>query len=163
MLYLPERIESKAEYCKDSILKILLLHDLGEIEVGDIIPQYEDYSNAREMEKEFGEKLFLQGTHKGIADLTDIFSLWQEWCNDNGHNINISIAKEIDKIQMIFKMFSMLRDGEIILTNARILNFWSEKNRIVTDEGKRIFNTIIANGRFDEISAAYGIHISQLH
>lgn len=162
LLYLPDKVYDKPYYNKDKILKIILLHDLGETCVGDIIPQYENYSKARDIEKEFGNRLYLQGVHPGVSDLSDCFNLWQEWCKDNSSDINIMIAKEIDRIQMLYKMLTLLSDNRISLSAARVQDFWQSKNKILSVEGKCIFNMLIVEGEFGHIAAKYGISISHL-
>lgn len=95
LLYLPSTSLVSNEYEKQTILNIILLHDLGETEVGDIISQYEHYEKMRIRERAFCEELYLQGTHSGMADLTHQFDLWQDWCEEATTNINVRIAEQI--------------------------------------------------------------------
>lgn len=163
LLYLPKTSWESSEYCKQDILNMILIHDFGESAVGDIISQYIYSEKVRKEEREFCEKLFLQGIHYGIADLSDYFSLWEEWCDDSKNNYNIKIAQEIDKIQLIYKLINLLGKGELPLTKSRIEDFWNSRNEIRTPEGKQVFNLIIANNRsVQKIAEQNGLHLSKL-
>ena len=99
----------------------------------------------------------------GIADLSDYLLLWEEWCDNSKNNYNIKIAKEIDKIQMLYKLTNLLYNGELHFTKSRIEDFWNSRNEIRTTEGKQIFNIIIANNRIArEVAAKEELPLSEL-
>lgn len=162
LLYLPTESTSGPSYCKQTILNLILVHDLGESLVGDIIPMYENYNDLRIKEKAFCDNLFLQGTHKNMADLSEYLYLWQEWHENNTTNINVTIAKEIDKIQMLYKMLRLLQSEKINLSKARVKDFWKARNSIQSVEGKQIFNILIAKDEFLNVLRAYDITITPL-
>lgn len=163
LLYLPARSKTNVSYDKQTILNMLLIHDLGETEVGDIVPAYEYYDKSREREQEFCEKLYLQGTRSNMADLSEYFFLWEAWCDSGCDDYNILVAKEIDKIQMLYKMLVLLNVNEIDLTIERVKEFWKSKNIIKTVEGKEIYNILIAREtKFKTIAERYGLSISEL-
>ena len=163
LLYLPSKSRTNEQYDKQKILNILLVHDLGETWVGDIVPAYEHYNRSREEERVFCEELYLQGTRSGIADLSDYLFLWEAWCNSSRDDYNIRIAKEIDKIQMLYKMLLLLNTQTVELTRKRIGDFWKSKNAIKTIEGKEIFNLLIVRDtKIKAIAERYGLSISEL-
>ena len=101
---------------------MILIHDLGESYVGDIIPIHENYEEYKDKERRFCEEVFLQGTHAGVADLSEYFYLWELWC-ENESDYNVKIAKELDKIQMLYKLMVLLKERTIILTKKRVKDF----------------------------------------
>ena len=123
---------------------------------------YENYNDLRIKEKAFCDNLFLQGTHKNMADLSEYLYLWQEWHENNTTNINVTIAKEIDKIQMLYKMLRLLQSEKINLSKARVKDFWKARNSIQSVEGKQIFNILIAKDEFLNVLRAYDITITPL-
>lgn len=163
LLYLPSRSRTNELYDKQKILNMLLVHDLGETIVGDIVPTYEHYDKSREQEREFCEELFLQGTRSNVADLSEYLFLWEAWCDNSRDDYNILVAKEIDKIQMLYKMLLLLNTNRVNLTDRRIRDFWKAKNKIKTAEGKDIFNILIARDiRFKAVAEKHNLSISEL-
>ena len=163
LLYLPSRSRTSQLYDKQKILNMLLVHDLGETVVGDIVPAYEHYDKCREQEREFCEELFLQGTHSNIADLSEYFFLWEAWCDNSCGDYNILVAKDIDKIQMLYKMLLLLNSNRVNLTESRVKDFWKARSEIKTTEGKDIFNILIAQDiRFKAVAGRYSLVISEL-
>ena len=122
-------------------MNILLIHDIGESIVNDYPPFYAKIDEKRYQEDMENRKIFLSGLHDGIADLTPQLKLWDLWYNET--NINVRIAKEIDKIQMIHKMFVLLTTTDIQLSEERIKNILRDKEKIQTNYGKEIYNILI--------------------
>lgn len=163
LLYLPKTSRTESSYQKQQILNMILVHDFGESLVGDIVPAYEHYYRSRESEKEFCENLFLQGVHSGVADLSEYFTLWEQWCASTEITYNIRIAKEIDTIQMLYKLMILLSEKRVDLKPARVSDFWSTRNSINTPEGKAIFNKLIArNHSFQNTAYEYELTLTEL-
>lgn len=156
LLYLPDRNPNRKKYPKynkQEILNILMIHDLGEIGSGDILPLMEDWDDIRKQEKAFNEALYVMGTKPEISNLTEYFGLWKKW--EKKEHCNAKIAKDIDKIQMVYKMLKLIRDKKIHFTEERIKSFWRERDELLTDIGKHIYNILIANNsEFKEIETA---------
>lgn len=162
-VHLPSSSRTNNQYDKQKILNMLLIHDLGESVVGDIIPAYERYEESREKERIFCEELFLQGVHPNIANLSEYFFLWEAWCDSSHDDYNILIAREIDKIQMLYKMLFLLSKNRVNLTGRRIEDFWKAKNCIRTKEGKRIFNILIAQDiELKVVAEKHNLSVSEL-
>lgn len=151
MLYLPETSEEYDKYDKQKILNTIWIHDLGEAHIGDSVPNYIGYDQDKEEEKKFCERLFLQGTHFGIADMTKYLELWDEWSNEEKTDYNIQVAKDLDLIQRLYKLMQILlhlkQTGESFFTKERIQEFWHSRLKIKTSEGKRVFNLLLASDK----------------
>ena len=146
LLYLPAVCDDVQGYDKQKILNMLLIHDLGETYVGDIIPHCEKENELRDEETAFSEKLYMMGIKPEISDLSDYLLLWNEWSQTGDENGKI--AKEIDKIQMLYELLCLLKKakkGEVSYTRSRIRDFWKDREKITTNIGKKIFNILIAN------------------
>lgn len=167
MLYLPEISEGHKEYSKQKILDVIWIHDLGEADVTDSVPSYEGYARDKEAEKKYCERLFLQGIHSGIADMTKYLELWDAWSNEEKADYNISIAKELDLIQRLYKLMQLLlqleQAGESFFTIERVQEFWRSKSKIKTNEGKHIFNLLLASdASLIPIAKKYGLALTAL-
>ena len=167
MLYLPDISEGHKEYSKQKILDAIWIHDLGEADITDSVPSYEGYARDKEAEKKYCERLFLQGIHSGIADMTKYLELWDAWSNEEKADYNISIAKELDLIQLLYKLMQLLlqmeQSGESFFTTGRIQEFWRSKSKIKTNEGKHIFNLLLASDtNLIPIAKKYGLALTVL-
>ncbi len=85
--YYPDLDETK-------VLKMALIHELGEIEAGDITP-YDGVSPSEkhEMEKRSVEKILLHLEHND-----DLFDLWMEF--EDGETPESIFVRRIDKLEM---------------------------------------------------------------
>lgn len=162
LLFLPSKSYTHSDYDKQKILNMLLIHDMGEAYTGDYPPCCVQYEGMKELESNYCEKVFLSGTHRDVADLTEYLKLWFSWDDQTITDYNIKIAKDIDKLQMLYKLLTLLYKRELHLTRARFLDFWKAVNTIRTDEGKKIFNVIIANNRaFTETAQEYDVPLQK--
>lgn len=162
LLYLPNKSPYSDKYDKQKILNLILVHDLGETDVGDIIPQYAYYQEARQKEKRFCENLFLEGLHQDVGDMVDYFQLWESWCS-GAPDYNAQVAKDIDKVQMLYKLFKLLDLNEPNLGATRVQDFWKSRLDIKTSEGKTIFNLLVINDpNAVRVGKQYGISIGKL-
>ena len=160
LFYLPRYSCTNKQYDKQAVLKTIMIHDMGEAYIGDYPPSYEDYEQKKKEESIFCKRLFFSGLHTEVADLTDYLRLWLDWDNRNTENYNIKVAKDIDHIQMLYKLFILLQAGEAKFSLDRVKDFWKAANNIQTTEGKQIFNLIIAsNTQFIPIAQSYRINL----
>lgn len=155
LFYLPEVDIQNSEYNKQEVLNLLLIHDIGESLVDDYPPYYEKIDEKKKQEDAANRRIFLGGLHEGVSDLTYQLTLWDHWRNED--NINAKIAKDIDKIQMIYKMFVLLSKTDIYLSRNRIISILKDKERIRTDYGKHIYKILIEQN--DTIDAKYRYYI----
>lgn len=150
LLYLPEAENRRKGYDKQEVLNMLLLHDLGEAEVGDIIPAFETAEELRSAEDSYCKWLFLQSAHNGISNLNKYFDLWIKWSGKQGdfkpkEIYNVKVAKDIDVIQRLYRMLCFLLKEIIEFSNERVKEFYRGRGDIKTEEGKRVFNVLIGD------------------
>ena len=119
---------------------MLLIHDLGESVVGDYPPSFIDYERILKEEKTTCRGFFLSGQHPEYATMIDYLKLWNDWADKNSNNINVIIAKEIDKIQMLHKLLSLCDQNKVRFTQQRFQDFFSVISVIKTDYARYFGN-----------------------
>lgn len=143
LLYLPDQIPGEENYSKEKVLTMLLIHDLGEAVIGDYPPFYEEYEKKKEDENEANHRLWMSGVHTGVSNLLPYLALWNEWNREAPQDITIVLAKEIEKIQMIYKLLILLKENRLSLSDDRIADFIKTKSRIQTKIGQKIYQTVV--------------------
>lgn len=144
MLYLPENYPEHG-YNKNSILQMLLIHDLGETETGDInrpekLMALHNYDFQENMVM---QSLFLSGTYPNSANLNTYIEYWNAWDKKDG--INYYIAKDIDNIQTIFQFCHYYNQYPEKFTTEDVCYWLSGTNRLETELGKEISDKLIKN------------------
>ena len=132
-------------YDKQKILNTILIHDLGENEVGDYPPFYENYEDVLKREDEFNKNIFLSGTYDDVADLFEYYDLWRNWYSTKKDDINTILAKELDKIQMLYKYHTLILEGKVYFTDDRKKAFLESKKSIASSIGKKIYKIVVEN------------------
>lgn len=77
---------------EEKLLKLALVHDLGEIDAGDTFLYATDRSSAHNAERECVKRL--EG-HRGNA-VTDLSELWEE--QETGHSLETKLLKVVDRL-----------------------------------------------------------------
>ncbi len=167
LLYLPSKSSSNESYDKQKILNIIMVHDIGEAYTGDYPPSYIDYKEKKEEESRYCEKIFLSGIHNKSADLLEYFQIWLDWynwCDQTATSeYNITVARDIDRLQMLYKLLTLLHNKSIKLSKARFADFWGAVDTIRSNEVKEIFNIIIADDPvFRETAKTYDIELCRI-
>ncbi len=142
LLYLPNNYNDSS-YDKSKILKMLLIHDIGETVTGDI-PRPEKEQNKAyydSRENDVMQEFFLAGTYPSMANMKDFQECWNEWYDDN--SLNSDIAKDIDEIQAIYQLCVYYRNKEICIDVDDFRNWCESINYLRTDIVKEIANTLI--------------------
>lgn len=167
LLYLPEKSLTAGgivpeKYDKQEVLKAIMMHDLGEAYTGDSIPSYDGYQKDKEKEDEFCQELYLQGTHSGMADMTGGLRLWNLWKQSGSGDYNVRVAKDLDKVQMLYKLLELMQSAHCVFSDSRIEDFWNSRNALSTKEGKHVFNIVVAqNQKWKKTAERYGLNISE--
>ena len=151
MLYLPDKYDIEG-YDKNEILRMLLIHDLGETETGDINrPEKEknrDYYGQEE--NKVMQAFLLTGTYPSSVNLKAYLSCWDKW--DEKENINYFIAKDIDNIQTIYQFCSYYLMYPNKLTEKDVLYWLKGVNEVETDIGREIAEILITrNPQYTDI------------
>lgn len=155
LLYLPDEFDD-AEYDKQSILQMLLIHDLGETVTGDINrpEKIKNLKHYDEEENKVMHSLMFSGTYPASPNLNHYLDLWENW--ENKSNINYKIAKDIDNIQTIYQYCDYcLAHSELFSINDTV--YWlSGGQELYTELGKQIYATLITkNPLFKELVSDY--------
>ena len=151
MLYLPNTYEMM-EYDKNLILKMLLVHDLGETQTGDITrPQKEkNRQYYDQQERLVMQSLLLSGTYPDSAELNEYFDSWNAW--DYKQGINYQVAKDIDNLQTIYQFCQYCLSEPQIATKDNIHYWLQGLNEFETDIVKNIAGDLIVdNIEFEKI------------
>lgn len=133
----------RSRYSKQQILNLVMIHDLGESKVSDYPPYLNDIRPIAIDEDAFNRQLFLHGTYVHVADVYEYFELWDAWSKKYNNDINVRIAKELDKIQFLFKYCSLTIDDKLDFTEQRKENILSEVENVTTSVGKKILKLIV--------------------
>jgi 5'-deoxynucleotidase YfbR-like HD superfamily hydrolase/transcriptional regulator with XRE-family HTH domain/energy-coupling factor transporter ATP-binding protein EcfA2 len=151
LLLLPDKIEHEKSYSKHKILEMILIHDIGERITGDIEKSEKiKKPSLAEEEDEIMKMLFLKGTYPSMPNLSDQYSLWTEWHDQN--TFNARVAKDIDVIQAIYQLCSYLKEYPSNFTEKTIKNWFKGYNELKTNIGKIIFKNLIEfNNEFNYI------------
>ncbi len=140
------------DYDKNLILLLLLIHDLGEIDIGD---KKRGTKTDREKTIEhqsiqnFLNAVKFNNPNCNLYDCLD--KLWFDMESGNPKNINAKIAKEIDYIQGAYQYFLYCISGKVKFTKETCQEWLNEvsDDKIQTSQGKKIRdNLILKNADF---------------
>ena len=152
MFYLPNEYDKDTSYCKDSIIKMLLIHDLAETITGDIPRPVKEQNREyyKQLETEAMQNILLSGSYPSAVGMDEYLQLWKIWLGRN--DINSQIAKDIDNIQTIYKFCDYYTKNPTLFTQEDVKYWLADMNIIVTDIGKGIVEKIILNNpKFDDV------------
>lgn len=162
LIFLPNICNTISGYNKNSILNMLLIHDLAEKKLSDI-PKYEKkikYPDYETKENRTMLSILLKGTYDNIDTMPQFVSAWDEWYNQNSENSKI--AKDIDTIQAIYQFLTYKLQFPDNFDTERTKNWINELNCIQTTIGKNIAKKIIVNNNlFFKIISEYPENIPQ--
>ena len=82
----------KLDISEEKLLKLALIHDLGEIDAGDTFLYAADRSSAHTAEREGVKRL---NSHAGNA-VSDLSELWEE--QETGHSLETKLLKVVDRL-----------------------------------------------------------------
>lgn len=152
MFYLPNEYDKDTSYCKDSILKMLLIHDLAETVTGDIVRPVKDKNKEyyKTMETAAMQDILFSGSYPSAVGMDEYLQLWKMWSAKN--DINSRVAKDIDNIQTIYKFCDYYTRNPDLFTQEDVKYWLADINIIVTDIGKEIVEKIILNNpKFQDV------------
>lgn len=145
MLNLPEKYQED-KYDKNHILNIVMMHDLGETETGDIPkplkrenPEYEETENL--VMKAF----LLKGTYPTMPNLREGYLLWEEWVEQK--TFNARVAKDLDIIQAIYQFCRYCLLYPEKFTKEKRNNWMNEYQELNTELGLTLYEKIIKNNK----------------
>lgn len=156
VLFLPEHSEAEG-YDKNIILNMLLIHDLGESETGDIPRPEKKHNKAYYDEKENTvlQTLFLSRTYPNAISLSHYADCWNNWYKADG--INAAVAKDIDIIQALYQYCCYYVGSEIESDEEDSQDWFDELYEINTHEGRTIAEKLILkNPPFETLVNKFG-------
>ena len=130
-IFLPTILVDDKEYDKDLIIRMLIVHDMGEAYIGDLTPN-EKGQKERDLETICFNYISLMGSYTFInsAGINELFNMFTF-----GHDINSCIARDLDKLDNLLQLH--IYRSELSETNFNDFKR-SLKESIKTDIGKQI-------------------------
>lgn len=141
LFFLPNRVSKYPHYNKQTILNMILIHDIGEAAVGDTSPYMNNYDEVKMKEDQFNRSIFSSWMYMDNVDYSEQINLW-DLLHNNKDNINCKIAHELDIIQLLFEL-NKIKDKEKRFTEERLNEFYKIGNKIQTSVGKHIYKLIV--------------------
>lgn len=154
--FLPDHSEVEG-YDKNTILNMLLIHDLGESETGDIPRPEKKYNKGYYDEQENAaiQPLFLSRTYPGAVCVSQYANCWNSWYN--AKDINAAVAKDIDVIQALYQYCCYYMEGKIATSDDDMQSWFDELYEINTHEGRTIAEKLILkNPVFEKLVGEFG-------
>jgi len=122
----------------EKILKMILLHDLAESEIGDIVPDKMDVEEKQRLENSAFEKIIKNLPDPLIEKYTE---LWKEYQENN--SLESQIVHQIDKLEMALqakiyqsqgypkeKLETFLESARLTITHRKLKELFTK----ITDE-----------------------------
>lgn len=138
--FLPDHIAGRTDYNRDLVLRMVLLHDLGEAVIGDMLPS-EKTSELRERERQWFGFMRMLSTYTDIANMRRSEDLFREF--ENASTINGQIAKDLDSLDALFQLLLYSARGVKIDDREKWIR--SSVSALKTEEGIRIWQLIDAH------------------
>lgn len=118
---------------EDKALKMVIIHDLGEVLVGDITPLHDTTREEKtEMEKKAMEKMFAK-----IEDGNDWIELWKE--AEDQKTKEAKLVKDVDHLEMVLQAL----EYESEQNNNNLDGFWEYvKPKLYLKESKDLYKVL---------------------
>lgn len=136
LFLLPDACEDKS-YSKETIISMLLAHDLSEAITGDILPKNKSEDTDRR-EREIYEEIKMLGTYDGLGRMEKIEELWEEF--KAGSTLNARVAKDLDRLENLVQLWIYKAEGR----NIRDFDSWRQEllDAVETDPGLQVMEKL---------------------
>lgn len=111
-IHLPSNMEDEPGYDKKTIMRMLLIHDIGEAYIGDLPPQNKTSYMEKKEEQQL-EYLNLIGTYEGLSSKLEFISLYKNFTH-NKKDINCIIARELDKLDNLLQLYIYHKKSPVV-------------------------------------------------
>jgi putative hydrolase of HD superfamily len=101
LFLLPDKWK-EADYNKQRIINMLLVHDLAEAITGDILPD-DSNEESKQREREVYEEIGVLGTYEGLGSMREVAEMWKEF--EARTTLNAQVAKDIDKLENLVQLW----------------------------------------------------------
>ena len=113
-------VQQRPDLDQAKVLKLALLHDLGEVHAGDLTP--DDGISARE--KASLEQAGIQQLLAGVAGAGELLSLWQEY--ESQASDEACFVRELDRLDLalqavVYEYEGSITAGEFMDTAAKVI------------------------------------------
>lgn len=144
LMHLPNDLKDKEgyeDYDKEKILKMLLIHDLAEVSIGDLLPEQKIIRiNVDKQEERWFKIVSMLDTYSAMGTTRYIFEYWFEFQKCN--TINAKIAKDLDRLENLLQLYIYKNK----LSRKDFNDFRDALLPLIqTDEGKNIKDIIEGN------------------
>ncbi len=137
LLYLPEKLDD-GSYNKNTILEMVLIHDLAETVTGDIPHPLK--KELDELNEDLQAKaLFCNLMYNGIKEASKLYDLWCVWSANL--TINAKIAHDLDSIQLNYQFMKYAHEHKEVFNDEAILKWTRRQPK--TSVGKLIYKKVI--------------------
>lgn len=156
-LYLPDALPDSKQYDKSKILNMLLIHDLGEYQTGDIARSDKERQQLLydSQENMVMQSIMLSGTYPSAQNLSFLSQSWDDWFYLK--DINFDIAKDIDNIQAIYQFCKCSSMDDTLFDYDDAKEWLDEIFEIKTSVCRIIVKkVIIDNPAFEGIISKFG-------
>lgn len=140
MIYLPNEYGEQS-YDKQTILNMLLLHDMAEAVIGDHKGALSEPTKELKKHNELLRKLLLKGTYPEVANMTLYYDAWVEYYY--GQSINARVARDINLLQTVNTFFTYFVESPDSYTMDTVKKWISEGDKLSTNIGYDLFERII--------------------
>ena len=131
-----------ANYDKYTILRMILIHDIGEYEEGDIVSPFKTVQQRKTERDAASMMRILPRSERKARVLNysdDAFDLWEDF--EKCQTINAKIARDIDRIECLVQLEFYLSKESTKIKDAD--GFWQDVyNSIQTDLGRQLVSLI---------------------
>jgi nucleoside phosphorylase/5'-deoxynucleotidase YfbR-like HD superfamily hydrolase len=140
-MFLPERTQDN-EYSKPEILRMLLIHDLGEAYEGDKVSFNKTESNMRD-ENRTMQRIAAAGGLEMFPGVRQWHRAWDDFQHMRG--INAQIANDIDLIECYVQLVAYASRQDCDIPDA---DAWAREidQTLQTDVGRRVFDVLRHQG-----------------
>ncbi len=125
----------------NKILKMALLHDLAESEVGDFVPNEISKERKNKIENDAMKKILKKLPVNLEKEYSDIWNEYQDYKTDES-----LLLHDIDRLEMAFQAITYLKDGN---SKENIQSFIeTANNEIKNKELKEIFKKLLLTNNY---------------
>ena len=148
LVYLPEELPrnmaDRNDYNKQQVLNTILIHHISDPERLDANARYHNVEHANAHGEEPYNGFFLLGTFSKIGNQDGYYNLWEKWYDDKNGDINSKIAKDIDRIQLLYRLCQLLLADKLTNVATRLTAYIKNEDKHVhTPIGKTVLKRVI--------------------
>ena len=142
----PETINSSLikYYNKNTIINMLLLHEIGKYNINDYPPNCDDTFNLERKYKDYLLQILVLGSTSGFSDLSMYYNEMEQYLNKKD-SINSKIAYQINVIQREYKYKKLLGAGLLKFSDDRKCEFEKDFQELREDLCEKIRAILIDN------------------